>query len=71
MGQQEIIDCLEKEKCPLTAKEIAEKISSTAVKVSICLETMTRYNEVKCVEINKDLAKRFFNSKRRLRMYYV
>lgn len=69
--QQEIITLLEKMKKPLTAKEIADLLEASITNIRNDLRKMLHYGEVEFCEIDKDIALKFFNSKRRLRVFYL
>lgn len=71
MGQQEVIEILQKAKKPLSRTEIAERLNETAIKISILIRRMLKYGEVKCIEINRKQALKYYNCKRRMRIYYV
>jgi len=68
--QAEIIQLLKKVKQPLGRTEIAEKLNSTPIKISLAIKNLVKYDEIKCVEINRLQAKQEFSSKRRMRLYY-
>lgn len=72
MGQQEIIDVLEKEKIPMAGREIAELVGqSWQGKVSILLKKLLDNNEIKCIQLDRQQAYKYFKSKRVLRLYYI
>lgn len=71
MGQQKVIDILEKAEKPLSRSEIAKLLDERNEKVSLWIKKMLRYNEIKCMEINRVQAKKHYNCKRRMRIYYI
>lgn len=71
MGQQEIIDTLEKSKVPLSAHEIANRLNERLDKISHIISMLEKYGEVQFFELNKSLAMKFFKSKRKLKLYYL
>jgi Fe2+ or Zn2+ uptake regulation protein len=72
MSQGEIIDILEKEGKPISAKEIADQVGNTNSKsVFITLRILLEHHEIKCIEIDKEQARKLYNSYRRLRLYYI
>ena len=71
MGQVEIIAILEKSKVPLSARELAEKLNQREKSIVLTISQLIKFNEVKVMELNKDLAMKFFNCKRRMRLYYL
>ena len=74
MSSSDILEILEKEKKPLSRREIAELINDTPCYVSHHLKKLVLHNEVKIVEITRTQAKIFFKEKapsRRMRLYYV
>lgn len=68
--QIEIIELLRKVKKPLGRTEIAAKLKTTPIKISLAIKNLIKYNEIKCIEINRWQAKQEFGSKRRMRLYY-
>ena len=71
MGQYEVITFLKKQKQPLSRREIAEKMKECETKISAILRKLCDYNEVKSIEINRLEAMIKYNSKRRLKVFYV
>lgn len=71
MSQQEILTVLEKSKVPLTAREISEKLGKLEVHVCADLRSLLKFNEVKVMELNKELSMKFYKCKRRLRLFHV
>lgn len=71
MGQGEILEVLEESKVPLAIREMARMMDEAEEKIAHTLRRMLKYGDVKCVELNKDLAMKFFKCKRRLRLYYL
>lgn len=71
MGQQEVIEVLEKSETPLSRREIAEKIKAHPNLVSLHLRKLLLHGEVKCKEVGRKKANTIYKSKRRLRVYYL
>ena len=71
MGQQELIIVLEDSRHPLTLREISQLMQEDEVKICKTLKRMIKYDEVKCIELNRMLAAKFYNCKRKLRLYYI
>lgn len=71
MGQGEIIELLEKENKPLSRTEIAVKLDTSPIKVSIRIAKLLKHNEIKCIEIPRDLALKMYKCRKRMRVYYV
>jgi len=71
MVQEKIVEILEKSKVPLSLAEIAEIVNQTDQLVSKALSQMLKYQEIKCMELNKDLAMKFYKCKRRMRLFYI
>ena len=69
--QQEILDLLEKEGKPLGRIEIAFKLNCRPEHVTSRLTLLLKYKEIKCIEIDRIEAKKRFNAKRRMRLYYI
>jgi len=73
MGQEEIINLLEKAKTPLSRTQIAEMLKETPIKISLLIKRIFKdpHTEVKCIEINRLQAMKFYNCKRRMRLYFI
>jgi predicted transcriptional regulator len=71
MSQQDILDVLKKENKPLSRTEIAEILEINATSVSLRLNKLLKYNEVKIIEIKSIDAKKLYNSNRAMKLYYV
>lgn len=71
MGQSEVIELLEKQEMPLSARQISDMLNDDYCKVSKDINKMLQYREVECLEINKDEAMIRFKCKRRMRLFYV
>ncbi len=71
MSQGEILDILKKEKKPLSAREIIEQLDINPKRVYVLIKILLKYEEIKCIEIPRDLAMKLYRSKRRMRLYYV
>ena len=71
MGQAEVIEVLEKSKVPLSSKEIAIILKDTECKINYILNRLYKYNEIEIIELNKELAMKFYKCKRRMRLYYL
>ena len=71
MSQSDVIEVLKKEKRPISAEEIIQKLDISGKRVYVLINTLLKYEEIKCIEIPRDLAMKMYNSKRRMRLYYV
>lgn len=71
MSQSDILIILEKSSIPLSSREIADLLEDNHVKVCRMLKIMERYKEVESIDLNRMLAYKFYNSKRRLKLFYV
>ncbi len=71
MGQQEVIEFLEKQPAPLTSGEIADAIGCSHSTVSRIIKKLMQYDEVKFVEINRYEAIKRCGAKRRIRLYFI
>ena len=71
MGQQEIIEVLEKNKIPMTARQIALALEDTIVKVCDDLRKLLDYHEVQAIEIDRFVAREFFQVKHKMKIYYL
>ena len=74
MGQAEIIEVLLDSKKPLNRGQIAEIIGVDPIKVSHSLKKLLDWNEIECVEVDRNKSAELLNSKsplRRMRFYYI
>lgn len=71
MGQEEILNVLSKSRVPLSAEEIAKEINSTTIKVCMDISQLLKFHEIECIELTRQLAYKFFNCKRKMRLYYI
>lgn len=71
MGQAEVIDVLEKSKLPLSSKEIATILNEAEDKINHTLNRLYKYHEIEIIELNKELAMKFYKCKRRMRLYHL
>lgn len=69
ISQQEVLDCLEKEKRPMSVKQIAEIIGRRDKKIYPLINKLLKWNEVFYKEITAEQAIRHFNCKRRMFIY--
>lgn len=71
MGQSEIMKVLEKHKGPLSVSEIAELANDSQAEVNRDLNRLLKYSEIFCIELDRLLAKKFYNCTHKMRLYYV
>lgn len=73
MSQEKIVKLLEKETKPLSRAEICEKLGLDKTKVSHNIKCLLKYNEIKCIEIDRNQAREFYGKKygHRMRLYYL
>jgi len=71
MGQGDILEVIEKSNVPLTAREIADILKIDEFKACKHIRTLLINNEIMCIELDRHLSLKFFNSKRRTRLYYT
>lgn len=71
MSQQDVLEILESSKVPLSVKEISDALNERQEKISFIVNRLLKYREVEFFELNKDLALKFYKTKRRMRLYYV
>ena len=69
--QEEILKLLQKKGRPLGRTEIAEILQERPQKVSNRIKQMLKSKQIKCLEIDRFEARRRFNSRRRMRLYYL
>lgn len=71
MGQEEVINVLEKFKKPMSASEIAKELNQAFTSVSHIIQRIIKVHEIKIVELNREQAMKRYKCKRRMRLYYV
>jgi len=71
MGQAQIIKILKKSKKPLSRGEIAYMLGESPIKISIILKKLLKFGEIKAIKLNRKKAKRKYNCKRTMRLYYL
>lgn len=73
MGQREVMDILNVSDKPLSRTQIAELLEISAVVVSRALKVLVKFEEVKCIELDRFKAAELLNwgiPWRRTRFYY-
>jgi predicted Zn-ribbon and HTH transcriptional regulator len=70
MSQEEVIKVLKKSKEPLSRGDIAKCLNEDAVKISHILQKLLKYNDIKCIELDRYQAMAKYNCQRRIRVYY-
>jgi len=72
MGQADVFEILSQSKKPLSLREITEQLKKAdSSSVTISINRLLRYDEIKFKEIGKDEALKKYKSKRRMRLYYI
>lgn len=74
MGQQEIVECLEKHNEPISRKQIAEETCINIIQVSHLIKKLLSHGEIKCIELDRIQAGKMLGLDRpfrRTRFYYV
>lgn len=71
MGQVEIYNLLSESKEPLSTSEIAKILDMDVLKVSTTIRALLKYNEIQAVELDKVASKKFYRSKKKIRLYYI
>jgi len=71
MGQADVIEVLKKNKKPLSAREISEIIECNVYAVNPILNKLLKFKEIRFIEVGRKEANLKYNSKRRLRIYYL
>lgn len=71
MGQSEVLEILGNSKLPLSVKEISTQMGIREQTIAVTIKILEKHKEVEYIEINKDLAMKFFKCKRRMKLYYV
>jgi len=71
MSQSEIINLLEKKETPLSVGEISKLLNDNQKKISRCLASLLKYNEVSFVEIDRIEAMENYKCKHRMKLWFV
>jgi predicted transcriptional regulator len=71
MVQSEILELLEQQEEPLSLGQMAELLGENPKKLSRAIKKMLKYNEIEYEEVNRIVAMKVYNCKRRMRIYYV
>ncbi len=74
IGQAEVMKVLIKAKKPMSRSQIAEEINELPQRVSRILKVMLKYNDIKCIELDRYQAAKLLGwdiAFRRTRFYYV
>lgn len=71
MGQVDVLEVLENSKTPLSAAEISKILGECEKKIHFIIHKLEKHKEIEYFELNKDLAMKFFKSKRKLKLYYL
>lgn len=70
MVQEEIIKVLEESKEPLSFSEIQSRLNgANRSKILRALASMTQYNEIRVIEIDRILAIKFYKCKKKMKLY--
>jgi len=64
-----VIDCLKKNKRPMSRTEIAEEINCGKSRVSVILNVLFKFSEIQVIEIDRVMAQELFGVKRRMKLY--
>ena len=73
MGQEIILNLLEREKRPFSRMQIAEELNENCNKISELLRKMIDHEEIKFYEIDRNKAREMFGDKapnRRMKLYF-
>jgi Mn-dependent DtxR family transcriptional regulator len=71
MSQEEVINVLKESEQPLSRTEIANKIQKDPCLVSHALQKLIKHKEVMVIDIDRTVASKNYNSRRRIRLYFV
>jgi len=71
MAQVDILELLESKKLPLSVREISELLKEDYTKVTKQVFKLFKNDEIKCLEVDRKKALKYFGSKRKLRLYFV
>lgn len=71
MSQEDIIKFLKNKKIPLSVDEISKHMDTNKSRVFVLIKILVQHKEIKFMEINREVALKLYNSKRRMKLYYV
>ena len=71
MGQEEVLKVLEKEGKPLSRREISLILNERVEKISSDLRQLIKFKEIKFKVIYSGEALKIYQSKRKMRLYYI
>lgn len=71
MGQQDVLNVLEKAKRPMSRGEIAKELGDLPIHTSYSIARLIESKSIKVIEIDRFEAKKRFNCCRRMRLYYL
>lgn len=74
MGQDEVIDFLEKSEKPVCRRQIAEALKESPIKISHIVQRLIQTNQIKCVEFDRRQTAKALGLDRplrRTRFYYL
>lgn len=75
MGEFEVIQVLESDSFPLSLNEICLKLGDNSnnkkYQINKILAKLVKHKEVRYIELDRLLARKFLNCKKGLRLYYV
>ena len=71
MGQQEVLDCLEKADKPLSSKEISLRIKSNNKALFVHLRKLIDSSDICCKEIDRIEARKKYGVKHKMNLYFV
>lgn len=71
MGQEEVMNVLEKNIKPMAITDISGELPDLGKKrIHVILTRLLKFDEIKCIEIPRDLAMKMYHVKRRMKLYY-
>lgn len=71
MSQADVLRVLNKKKKPLSCLEISKILGDDLVHVSHLLSKLIKHRDIKVIEIDKEEARKKYNCKQRMRLFYV
>lgn len=71
MGQQEVIQYLEKQEEPVCSRKIAEDLDYSSPRIAQTLKQLIKSKEILFIEVDHISARKKYGLKRRCREYYV
>ena len=71
MGQQEVMEFLERSNEKLTSGQIAERMNEQPSKINHILFLLCKWGDIQYMEVDRHEAQKLCGTKRRCKVYYI